>query len=493
MSLDDKDPYEVYGGLQDNSSWVGPSARPGGITNASWENVYGGDGFWTSSTRPTRTRVYAESQGGYIGRIDRKTRRRPRHPAEGRLRREAPLQLEHADPREPDAEGHDLHRRAVPLPLARPRGHLGADLARPDDERPGEAEAGGVGRRHRRQLRRPRCTRRSTRSASRPRTRSVIWVGTDDGNLQLTRDGGKTWTNVVATVPGLPKASWVSWVEASRFDRGRRVRRLRPAHLRRHDAVGLPDHGLRQDLDADRLARAGRPRLRPRRPGGRREAVASLRRDGVRPLDLVDAGRTWAAVQGRRLPERRRARGAGSPARERPRPRDARTRHLDRRRHHAAARARPRRHSAARRPSCRAGRSSSACRARGGWVEGDATFVGRNPPGGRRHHLLPADAPPLRADQARDPRLLGQGRRHPPGDQAPRRQPRRLVHAASSRPACRARRARLRASQGPRVSAGHLHRPADEGRKVNRDEARDRPRPARAATRSRTARPSSRR
>ena len=51
-----------------------------------------------------------------------------------------------------------------------------------------------------------------------PRDAQTIWVGTDDGNVQITRDGGKTWTNVVGNVPGLPKASWVSWVEASRFD-----------------------------------------------------------------------------------------------------------------------------------------------------------------------------------------------------------------------------------------------------------------------------------
>src|SRR5262249_20635117 len=49
---------------------------------------------------------------------------------------------------------------------------------------------------------------------------NVIWVGTDDGNLQLTRDSGKTWTNLVSNVKGLPKASWVSWVEASRFAPG---------------------------------------------------------------------------------------------------------------------------------------------------------------------------------------------------------------------------------------------------------------------------------
>ena len=51
-----------------------------------------------------------------------------------------------------------------------------------------------------------------------PRDGQTIWVGTDDGNVQLTRDGGKTWTNVVANVRDLPKFSWVSWVEASRFD-----------------------------------------------------------------------------------------------------------------------------------------------------------------------------------------------------------------------------------------------------------------------------------
>src|SRR5207247_577478 len=51
-----------------------------------------------------------------------------------------------------------------------------------------------------------------------PRDGNVLWVGTDDGNVQVTRDGGKNWTNVAGNVPGLPRASWVSWVEASRFE-----------------------------------------------------------------------------------------------------------------------------------------------------------------------------------------------------------------------------------------------------------------------------------
>jgi hypothetical protein len=53
-----------------------------------------------------------------------------------------------------------------------------------------------------------------------PKSPDVIWVGTDDGNLQLTRDGGKTWTNVVANIPGLPKNAWVSYVDAGHFDEG---------------------------------------------------------------------------------------------------------------------------------------------------------------------------------------------------------------------------------------------------------------------------------
>src|SRR5205823_3789677 len=51
-----------------------------------------------------------------------------------------------------------------------------------------------------------------------PKDARTIWVGTDDGNVQLTRDGGKTWNNVVQNIPGLPPFSWVSWVEASRHD-----------------------------------------------------------------------------------------------------------------------------------------------------------------------------------------------------------------------------------------------------------------------------------
>jgi hypothetical protein len=71
VSVDNDKPYKVYGGLQDNSSWVGESQFPGGIAKAQWENLFGGDGFWMFADPSDPTYVYAESQGGYIGRVNR--------------------------------------------------------------------------------------------------------------------------------------------------------------------------------------------------------------------------------------------------------------------------------------------------------------------------------------------------------------------------------------------------------------------------------------
>src|SRR5437667_3657 len=73
VSVDDKDPYRVYGGLQDNSSFVGESQHPGGVTNAQWENMYNGDGFWMFPDPADPDYIYAEYQGGEIARVNRNT------------------------------------------------------------------------------------------------------------------------------------------------------------------------------------------------------------------------------------------------------------------------------------------------------------------------------------------------------------------------------------------------------------------------------------
>ena len=91
---------------------------------------------------------------------------------------------------------------------------ISPDLTTNDPEKQKQEESG---RRYRGQLRRGKYTTIYSISES-PRDGNTIWVGTDDGNVQLTRDGGKNWTNVVGNIPNLPKNSWVNWVEASRYD-----------------------------------------------------------------------------------------------------------------------------------------------------------------------------------------------------------------------------------------------------------------------------------
>ena len=71
VSVDNADPYHVYGGLQDNSAWVGDSSYPGGVSNSRWENMYNGDGFWMFEDPADPAYIYAELQGGAIGRVNR--------------------------------------------------------------------------------------------------------------------------------------------------------------------------------------------------------------------------------------------------------------------------------------------------------------------------------------------------------------------------------------------------------------------------------------
>ena len=192
----------------------------------------------------------------------------------------------------------------------------------------------------------------------------MIWVGTDDGNVQLTRDGGKTWTNVVGNVTGLPASIVGELGRGEPLRRRHRLRDVRPPHLRRHDAVGLPDRPTTA-RPGQRIVGAATQGVRGYAhvdQGGHGRAEPALPRHRVRPVDLAStAARSWARVQGRRLPGGRGARPRDPAARQRSRDRDARPRHLDHRRHHAAARAQRRHARRSGRRSCRRGRCSSAC------------------------------------------------------------------------------------------------------------------------------------
>src|SRR6266705_3238554 len=218
VSVDQDDPYHVFGGLQDNSVWMGDSQYPDGITNGRWENIFGGDGFWAFPDPSDPNYVYAESQGGYIGRVNRITlegraiKPQPNY-GEGKLRFNwnAPIHMS------PNEKG-TIYIGAQFLFRSRDRGQswdrISPDLTTNDPEKQKQEESGGV------TVDNSYAEMHTTiySISESPRDRQTIWAGTDDGNLQLTRDGGKSWTNVAGDVPSLPKFSWVSWVEASLYD-----------------------------------------------------------------------------------------------------------------------------------------------------------------------------------------------------------------------------------------------------------------------------------
>lgn len=220
VSADDADPYRVYGGLQDNSCWVGDSSYPGGVSNARWENMCGGDGFWMWEDPTDAAYIYVETQGGEVGRVNRYTHEtRSIKPyaryGEKKLRFNwnAPLVLS------PNEKG-TIYIGAQFLFRSRDHGQswerISPDLTTNDPEKQKQEESGGVTVDN--SVAEMNTTIYSI--AESPKNGRLIWVGTDDGNIQITRDGGQHWTNVTANVPGVGKAPWVSWVEASRFAEG---------------------------------------------------------------------------------------------------------------------------------------------------------------------------------------------------------------------------------------------------------------------------------
>jgi photosystem II stability/assembly factor-like uncharacterized protein len=217
VALDTKDPYQVYGGLQDNSSWVGDSSYPGGITSQRWENLYDGDGFWVVVDPTDPEAVYAESQGGYIGRVDRRTHSARDIQPQARYKEKLRFNWNTPIAASPTQKG-TIYIGSQFLFRSRNRGdtweRVSPDLTTNDPEKQKQEQSGGI------TVDNSSAEMHTTiySISESPKDPNVLWVGTDDGNVQVSRDGARTWTNVAPNVPGLPKFSWVSWVEASRFD-----------------------------------------------------------------------------------------------------------------------------------------------------------------------------------------------------------------------------------------------------------------------------------
>jgi photosystem II stability/assembly factor-like uncharacterized protein len=216
VNVDNEMPYNVYGGLQDNGSWVGPSAvwKAGGIRNSDWQELYFGDGF-DVSPRPSDVRyIYAMSQGGNLAYIDRKTGQtleiQPAHPEHKNLR----FNWNAAFAQGPFGDC-DIYYGSQYLHYSRDCGQsweiISPDLTTNDTSKMHQDRSGGL------TLDATNAENHCTIMAIAPSTfdKNTIWVGTDDGCLQLTRDGGKTWTNLSRELPDFPKNGWIPQIELS--------------------------------------------------------------------------------------------------------------------------------------------------------------------------------------------------------------------------------------------------------------------------------------
>ncbi|MEM6260927.1 MAG: glycosyl hydrolase [Bacteroidota bacterium] len=218
VHADSETPYNVYGGLQDNGSWYGPSRAAGGISNSDWKNVGYGDGFTVLPHPKDGNQVYWAYQGGKVHIYYRNTgeRRLVRPFAANantnlRFNWDTPIYFGHGESpslyvgaqflyRSPD--GGESWQRISP------------DLTTNDPEKLTQESSGGLTLDN--STAENHCTIVSI--AESPFSVNNLWVGTDDGQLQHSTNGGKSWKNLTDRLPGLPENTWISFVEPSPTD-----------------------------------------------------------------------------------------------------------------------------------------------------------------------------------------------------------------------------------------------------------------------------------
>lgn len=225
INVDNEIPYNVMGGMQDNGSWHGPAYvwTNGGIRNYYWQNVGGGDGFDVMPDAEDASWVYSMSQGGNVGRRNIKTGEswfiKPPDMNRDiktalRFNWNSPIAQDPFDKKtiyygsqfvhkstdkgaswetiSPDLTTNDT----VKIKAFQNTGGLTLDITGAETH----------------------CSIITIAPSS--KEKGVIWIGADDGSIQLTRDGGKTWTNFRGKIPGMPVGCWIPQITASRYNAG---------------------------------------------------------------------------------------------------------------------------------------------------------------------------------------------------------------------------------------------------------------------------------
>ena len=222
ISVDNEIPYNVYGGMQDNGSWRGPSYvwRDQGIRNSYWQEISFGDGFDVVPDRDDSRFGWSMSQQGYVSRYDWKTGNnytvRPTHPNPDitlRFNWNAAINI---DPK----DNSTLYFGSQFVHKSTDKGEtwniISPDLTTNDPEKLKQHESGGL------TMDATGAENHCTILVIEPSEveQNMLWVGTDDGRVHFTTNGGNDWNEVTKNIKGLPKGSWITQIKASKNNKG---------------------------------------------------------------------------------------------------------------------------------------------------------------------------------------------------------------------------------------------------------------------------------
>ncbi|MDE0771323.1 MAG: hypothetical protein OSB25_03855 [Salibacteraceae bacterium] len=216
INVDNQIPYNIYGGLQDNGSWVGPSYvyEQGGIRNHHWSEVLFGDGFDVLPNKSNPDKLYAMYQGGSLTEVDKKTGYSSF--IQPQTQDSIPLRYSwNAALSQDPFNDCGVYFGSQYVHYSKDCGKnwtvLSPDLTTNDTSKQKQVESGGL------TIDATKAENHTTilAIAPSPLDSNLIYVGTDDGNLQATIDGGKSWSNLSAKLPGMPNNAWIPQIVCS--------------------------------------------------------------------------------------------------------------------------------------------------------------------------------------------------------------------------------------------------------------------------------------
>ena len=222
IAIDNEYPYNVYGGMQDNGSWRGPAYvwKAQGIRNSYWQEISFGDGFDVVPDKEDSRFGWSMSQQGYVSRYDWQTGNnyivRPTHPDPNidlRFNWNAAINIDPFNHSTLYFGSQFVHKS---IDKGETWSIISPDLTTNDPEKQKQDQSGGL-------------TMDATGAENyttiiviepSPIEKDMIWIGTDDGRVQITQNGGAGWTDVSKNIKGLPQGSWIPQIKASNKNKG---------------------------------------------------------------------------------------------------------------------------------------------------------------------------------------------------------------------------------------------------------------------------------